>query len=106
MVLAALKQTQIRYHLYVFLGCPWAHSTAIMWKLKGLEEIITLSIVDPVISENGWVFSDYLGCIPDPVNGAAYLREIYLKADPNYTGCVTVPGVLLVIGQKTTLNLE
>lgn len=70
-----------RYHLYVSLGCPWAHRTAIMWKLKGLEEVISLSIVDPVISEHGWVFSDYPGCIADTVNGAQYLREIYLLAD-------------------------
>ena len=80
-----------RYHLYVSLGCPWAHRTAIMWKLKGLEEIISLSIVDPVISEDGWMFSDYSGCLPDFVNDARYLREVYLKANPNYTGRVTVP---------------
>jgi putative glutathione S-transferase len=80
-----------RYHLYVSLGCPWAHRTAIMWKLKGLEEVISLSVVDPVISENGWKFSDYPGCIPDAVNHAQYLSEIYLKANPNYTGRVTVP---------------
>ena len=80
-----------RYHLYVSLGCPWAHRTAIMWKLKGLEEVISLSIVDPVISEDGWIFSDYSGCLPDSVNDARYLREVYLKANPNYTGRVTVP---------------
>ena len=80
-----------RYHLYVSLGCPWAHRTAIMWKLKGLEEVISLSIVDPVISEDGWMFSDYSGCLPDSVNDARYLREVYLKANPNYTGRVTVP---------------
>lgn len=80
-----------RYHLYVSLGCPWAHRTAIMWKLKGLEEVISLSIVDPVISEDGWMFSDYSGCIPDSVKDAHYLREVYLKANPNYTGRVTVP---------------
>lgn len=80
-----------RYHLYVSLGCPWAHRTVIMWKLKGLEEVISLSIVDPVITEDGWIFSDYPGCIPDRVNGATYLREIYVKANSNYTGRVTVP---------------
>ena len=72
-----------RYHLYVSLGCPWAHRTAIMWKLKGLEEVISLSIVDPVISEDGWMFSDYSGCLPDFVNDARYLREVYLKANSN-----------------------
>jgi glutathionyl-hydroquinone reductase len=80
-----------RYHLYISLGCPWANRTAILWKLKGLEEAIGLSIVDPVISENGWAFSDKPGCIPDPLYGSAYLREIYVKADPQYTGRVTVP---------------
>ena len=80
-----------RYHLYVSLGCPWAHRTAIMRQLKGLEDVIGLSIVDPVISEDGWMFSERPGCIPDTVNGTHYLREIYLKADSNYTGRVTVP---------------
>lgn len=80
-----------RYHLYVSLGCPWAHRTVIMWKLKGLENTISLSIVDPVIGDNGWFFSDYSGCIPDTVNHAQYLREIYLRANSQYTGRVTVP---------------
>mgnify|MGYP000132537756 CR=1 FL=1 len=78
---SGFKAQPHRYHLYVSLGCPWAHRTAIMWKLKGLEEVISLSIVDPVITEDGWAFSDYPGCTPDTVNGAVYLREIYLKAD-------------------------
>ena len=80
-----------RYHLYISLGCPWAHRTALLWKLKGLESIVGLSIVDPVISEDGWAFSERPGCIPDLVNGAKYLRELYVRADPNYTGRVTVP---------------
>jgi glutathionyl-hydroquinone reductase len=80
-----------RYHLYISLGCPWAHRTALLWKLKGLEHIIGLSIVDPVISEQGWQFSDYPGCIRDTVNQADYLWQVYTKSDPNYTGRVTVP---------------
>jgi glutathionyl-hydroquinone reductase len=80
-----------RYHLYISLGCPWAHRTALLWKLKGLENIIGLSIVDPVISEQGWQFSDYPGCIRDTVNQADYLWQIYTRSDPNYTGRVTVP---------------
>lgn len=80
-----------RYHLYISLGCPWAHRTALLWKLKGLENAIGLSIVDPVISDFGWQFSDKPGCIPDTVNQTDYLWEIYVKSDPNYTGRVTVP---------------
>ena len=80
-----------RYHLYVSLGCPWAHRTAVLWKLKGLEAVIDLSIVDPVISEQGWKFSNQPGCIPDSVYEADYLWQIYVQASPNYTGRVTVP---------------
>jgi len=80
-----------RYHLYVSLACPWAHRTLIMRQLKGLQDVIGLSVVDPYMGEEGWAFSDGPGCIPDTVNGAAYLREIYLKADPQATGRVTVP---------------
>lgn len=80
-----------RYHLYISLGCPWAHRTAILWKLKGLENIVSLSIVDPVISEQGWQFSDYAGSIRDSVNHADYLWQVYVKSNPSYTGRVTVP---------------
>jgi glutathionyl-hydroquinone reductase len=80
-----------RYHLYISLGCPWAHRTALLWKLKGLDQTVGLSIVDPVISNQGWKFSDYSGCIPDAVNGADYLWQVYVKSDPHYTGRVTVP---------------
>jgi glutathionyl-hydroquinone reductase len=80
-----------RYHLYISLGCPWAHRTALLWKLKGLESIIGLSIVDPVISDQGWQFSDYPGCVRDNINQADYLWQIYVKSVPDYTGRVTVP---------------
>ena len=90
-----------RYHLYVSLACPWAHRTLIMRKLKGLEEAISLSIVDPFMDEDGWEFSDAPGCIPDTVHGSRYLREVYLKADPNCTGRVTVP--VLWDKQKNTI---
>lgn len=80
-----------RYHLYISFGCPWAHRTALLWKLKGLEEVINLSVVDPVISKYGWRFSERPGCIPDYVNNANYLWQIYIESDYNYTGRVTVP---------------
>lgn len=80
-----------RYHLYVSLACPWAHRTLIMRELKGLNDAISVSIVDPIMSDRGWMFSEAPGAIPDWVNRARYLQEIYLKADPKYTGRVTVP---------------
>lgn len=80
-----------RYHLYVSLACPWAHRTLILRKLKGLEHVISVSIVDPLLLDDGWTFSDGPGCIPDTVNGLHYLREVYAKADPSYSGRVTVP---------------
>lgn len=80
-----------RYHLYICWACPWAHRTAIMRKLKGLEDVIGLSVVAPEIDQNGWEFSAQPGCIPDTVNHTDYLWEIYLKAEPDYSGRVTVP---------------
>jgi putative glutathione S-transferase len=80
-----------RYHLYVSLACPWAHRTLIFRKLKKLEGAISLSVVDPFMGEQGWEFSDGPGTIPDTVNGARYLHEVYTRADPEYTGRVTVP---------------
>lgn len=80
-----------RYHLYVSLGCPWAHRTAILHKLKGLDALIGLSVVDPVISRQGWKFSDFPGCGLDTVNQADYLWQIYTQSNPTYTGRVTVP---------------
>jgi putative glutathione S-transferase len=80
-----------RYHLYISWACPWAHRTAILRKLKGLEGAIGLSAVGSFMGDDGWAFSDELGVIPDTVNGTRYLREVYIKADPNYTGRVTTP---------------
>lgn len=94
-----------RYHLYVSWACPWAHRTLIMRQLKGLEEAIGLSVVSPVIDQNGWEFSDYPGTIPDTINGCKYLWELYLKADPNYSGRVTVP-VLWDTEKNTIVNNE
>lgn len=80
-----------RYHLYISWACPWAHRTAILRQLKGLESIISLSVVDPKMGEQGWAFSDFPGSTPDPLFSMSYLREIYTQADPEYTGRVTVP---------------
>lgn len=94
-----------RYHLYVSLACPWAHRTLIFRKLKKLEEIIPISIVDPYMGNNGWQFGDYPGTIPDYINGAKYLYEIYKLAKQDYTGRVTVP-VLWDKKEKTIVNNE
>jgi putative glutathione S-transferase len=80
-----------RYHLYVSYACPWAHRTLILRALKGLEPLITLSIVHWNMGPQGWTFADGPGVIPDPVHGARFLHEIYVKAAPDYTGRATVP---------------
>ncbi|SSC69845.1 unnamed protein product [Ciceribacter sp. T2.26MG-112.2] len=80
-----------RYHLYVSLACPWAHRTLIFRRLKGLEDLISLSIVDPLMLENGWEFHDRDGASVDHLFGSDFLYQIYLKADPSYSGRVTVP---------------
>ena len=80
-----------RYHLYVSLACPWAHRTLIFRKLKGLEEMISLSMVNSFMGAEGWTFEPGPGVIADSVNGASRVYEIYLAADPKYTGRATVP---------------
>lgn len=80
-----------RYHLYVSLGCPWAHRTMILRKLKKLEDAISLSVVDYYMGEEGWEFTENPGCIPDFVNHKKYLRDVYLQARSDYSGRVTVP---------------
>lgn len=80
-----------RYHLYVSLACPWAHRTLIFRKLKGLEGMISLSVVNWRMLENGWTFEEGQGVVPDPINHAKFLHQVYIAADPLYTGKVTVP---------------
>jgi putative glutathione S-transferase len=82
-----------RYHLYASLACPLAHRTLIMRKLKGLEEIVSVSVVEPLYGPHGWRFGTSAGTIPDSVNGASELAEVYLRADPKYTGRVSVPAL-------------
>ena len=77
-----------RYHLYVSLACPWAHRTLIFRKLKNLQEAISVSIVEPVMSSEGWAFS---AALPDHVNGFWHLHQVYTKTEPRFSGRVTVP---------------
>lgn len=94
-----------RYHLYVCLACPWASRCLMMRKLKGLEEIISLSVVSPVMLEHGWTFKDGPGVIADPIIDADYIHEIYTHVDPTYSGRVTVP-VLYDKKTDTIVNNE
>lgn len=80
-----------RYHLYVSYACPWAHRTLIYRKLKGLEQVISVSVVHPLMPPESWVFGDYPGATEDTVNQASYLYEIYRKAASDFDGVVTVP---------------
>lgn len=80
-----------RYHLYVSYACPWANRTLILRKIKGLEKMISLSVVHWHMAEEGWTFNDGEGVIADSIYNAAYFREIYLQANNNYSGRVTVP---------------
>jgi putative glutathione S-transferase len=76
-----------RYHLYVSLACPWAHRTLVARALKGLEDVISVSVVEPVMTQ-GWAFSEAL---PDHLHGFDFLHQVYSLADPGYTGRVLVP---------------
>lgn len=80
-----------RYYLYISYACPWASRTLIMRKLKGLEDMISLSVVNPYMGENGWTFEPGEGVIADPLLNADYLYQVYTHVDPTYSGRVTVP---------------
>jgi putative glutathione S-transferase len=80
-----------RYHLIVSLACPWAHRTLIFRRLKGLESMISLSLVHWLLRDRGWTFDEGRGVIPDPIFGASALNEFYVKARPDFSGRVTVP---------------
>jgi glutathionyl-hydroquinone reductase len=94
-----------RYHLYVALACPWAHRTVIMRVLKGLEDVVSMSVVAPLYGPHGWKFDGFPGATPDTANGKAELAEIYILADPRFTGRVTVP-VLWDKERRTIVNNE
>lgn len=102
---AGFKAEAGRYHLYVSYACPWAHRTLIVRHLKKLQEVVSVSVVDPRMSEQGWSFNHYPGASEDQVNGANYLYENYLKAQPDFSGIVTVP-VLWDKQQQTIVNNE
>ncbi|MBA4142438.1 MAG: glutathione S-transferase family protein [Nitrosospira sp.] len=94
-----------RYHLYVSLACPWAHRALIFRVLKGLEDMISVSVVNPYMREHGWTFDNAPGVVADPVYQARYLHEIYCGAAPEYSGRVTVP-VLWDLRLKTIVSNE
>ncbi|QJU59165.1 glutathione S-transferase family protein [Sphingomonas sp. AP4-R1] len=80
-----------RYHLYVALICPWASRTLIARRLKGLDGAISVSVVEPALTDEGWRFGDDRGATPDHLHGLAYAHQLYTRADPAYTGRATVP---------------
>jgi len=94
-----------RYLLYVSYACPWAHRTLILRRLKGLQEVIPVAVVHPVMPPESWVFGDYPGSTPDPVHGFARLAELYDRVQPGFDGVVTVP-VLYDRRRDTIVNNE
>lgn len=103
---SGFKAESGRYHLYVSYACPWAHRTLIFRKLKGLEQHISVSAVHPEMLENGWEFGEFANeDLHDPLFGFSYMHQVYTKADPKYSGRVTVP-VLWDKQQKTIVSNE
>ena len=94
-----------RYHLYISRACPWAHRTMIFRALKGLDNATSFSVTHWIMAEQGWTFEPGPGVVPDTVNGARFLHEVYTRADPRYTGRVTVP-VLWDKQRRTIVNNE
>lgn len=80
-----------RYHLYVALICPWASRTLIARSLKGLEQVISVTVAEPALTEEGWRFGDFPGASRDTVNDVTYMHALYTRADPHFTGRATVP---------------
>ncbi len=94
-----------RYHLYVAYACPWAHRALIFRKLKGLDDMMSLSVVNPLMKENGWTFEPGYKVHPDPIHDATFMHQVYTAADPDYTGRVTVP-VIWDRKKNTIVNNE
>lgn len=93
-----------RYHLYVSLACPWAHRAIIVRRLLGLENVISMSVVDPIRDERGWAFRPGDGHGPDPVCGFQFLSEAYLRTDPSYQGRYTVPCIWDRVTERLVTN--
>jgi putative glutathione S-transferase len=94
-----------RYHLYVSYACPWAHRTLIFRVLKKLEDIVSVSVVHHFMGKDGWTFLAEDGATGDDLYGLDFLHQIYTRADPHYTGRVTVP-VLWDRRQETIVSNE
>ncbi len=95
-----------RYHLYVSWACPWAHRTIIVRKLKKLEQVIGMTVVDPIRDERGWAFHEGPGHSLDPINGFHFLREAYHATDPSYRGRVTVPVLWDTVTKRIVTNSD
>ncbi len=99
------RATAGRYHLFVSLACPWAHRTLIMRALKGLQDIIPVSVTHWLMAERGWTFAAGDGVIPDPLYNSRYVYELYARADEEYSGRATVP-ILWDQHTQTIVNNE
>ena len=95
-----------RYHLYVSWACPWAHRTITVRKLKQLEHVVGMTVVDPIRDERGWAFRDGPGHSQDPINGFRYLSEAYRATDPAYLGRVTVPALWDTVTKRIVSNSD
>jgi len=95
-----------RYHLYVSWACPWAHRTIIVRKLKQLESVVGMTVVDPIRDERGWAFRDGPGYSTDPINGFHFLSEAYRATDSAYLGRVTVPALWDTVTGRIVSNSD
>jgi putative glutathione S-transferase len=102
---SGFKAEPDRYHLYVSLACPWAHRTLIFRALKGMEDMIPISVVHWFMGEDGWNFTSGDGSTPDPINNAEFLHQVYTAAEPDFSGRVTVP-ILWDKHQNTIVSNE
>ncbi len=102
---AGFKAEPRRYHLYVSLACPWAHRTLIFRKLKGLEALISVSVVSPHMLDQGWSFDRDSGSSGDDLYDSAFMHQLYTRVQPDYTGRVNVP-VLWDKQQQTIVSNE